>query len=67
MKEAELYNRIKIHRPQSISVNMIPGAQAKMPDYYGAKITSVPGYRSWIRDQKLFIARLRTGRLDLSE
>lgn len=66
-READFYKRIKQHRPQSIRINMVPGAQSKMPDYYGEKITSVREYRNWIKQQKLFIARLNTGRLNLDE
>lgn len=65
--ESHFYKRVKIMRPKELRINMLPGAQSKMPDYYGEKITSLPGYRQWIRDQKLFIARLKTGRLDTSE
>lgn len=61
--EKELYKRILQHRPKELKVNMIPGAQSKMPDYYGEKIESVQGFRKWIREQKLFIARVKSGRL----
>jgi import inner membrane translocase subunit TIM23 len=28
--------------------------QNPVPDYYGEKITSVLGYRNWLRDQRAF-------------
>ena len=63
--EQDLYVRIKKHRPKDIRINMIPGLQQKMPDYYGEKITSVSAYRNWIRNQKLFVARVKSGRLPM--
>lgn len=32
---------------------MLTGAAA-VPDYYGEKISSVAGYRQWLKDQRAF-------------
>ena len=49
-KEKDFYSRIRRYRvdPSNSSV------QNPVPDYYGEKITSVRGYRQWLKDQKAF-------------
>ncbi|KAJ4297415.1 TIM23 complex component [Collariella sp. IMI 366227] len=50
IKESEFFARIKKNRvdPTSSSV------RNPVPDYYGEKISSVAGYRQWLRDQRAF-------------
>jgi hypothetical protein len=43
---------------------MLPATQNKMPDYYGEKVTSVAQYRQWLKQQRIFIARMKLGRFD---
>ncbi|KAM0385336.1 hypothetical protein ACHAPZ_011233 [Fusarium culmorum] len=49
-KEAIFFERIKRNRvdPTNSSANN------PVPDFYGEKISSVAGYRSWLKDQKAF-------------
>ncbi|RYP09132.1 hypothetical protein DL765_008557 [Monosporascus sp. GIB2] len=49
-KEAEFFARIKKNRvdPTTSSV------QNPVPDFYGEKISSVAGYRQWLKDQRAF-------------
>ncbi|KAI9808331.1 MAG: TIM23 complex component [Sarcosagium campestre] len=49
-KEREFYRRIKKYRvdPSSQSI------ANPVPDYYGEKISSVGGYRQWLKDQRAF-------------
>jgi Mitochondrial import protein Pam17 len=49
-KERDLFRRIKRYRsdPTGQSVNN------PVPDYYGEKISSVQGYRRWLKDQRAF-------------
>ncbi|KAM0563187.1 hypothetical protein ACHAPJ_000903 [Fusarium lateritium] len=49
-KEAQFFERIKKHRvdPTNSSANN------PVPDFYGEKISSVAGYRQWLKDQKAF-------------
>ncbi|KAL2017740.1 hypothetical protein VTK56DRAFT_1710 [Thermocarpiscus australiensis] len=56
VKESEFFARIKKHRvdPSASSV------RNPVPDFYGEKISSVAGYRQWLRDQRAF-NRKRTG------
>ncbi|KAI8915964.1 mitochondrial import protein Pam17 [Gorgonomyces haynaldii] len=67
VKERDLYQRISKHRPKDIPFMNVPGSQraVRLPDYYGEKITSVSAYRTWMRNQKLFMARLKSGRLEV--
>ncbi|KAK4132053.1 Pam17-domain-containing protein [Trichocladium antarcticum] len=55
-KESEFFARIKKHRvdPSASSV------RNPVPDFYGEKISSVAGYRQWLRDQRAF-NRKKTG------
>ncbi|KAI9638852.1 integral to membrane protein [Dioszegia hungarica] len=48
--DRELFEHIKRNRvdPRFQSVNNLP------PDYYGEKITSLPTYRRWLRDQATY-------------
>ncbi|OAR02234.1 hypothetical protein LLEC1_03824 [Akanthomyces lecanii] len=49
-KESEFLTRVKKHRSdptQSSTSNPVP-------DYYGEKISSVAGYRRWLKDQRAF-------------
>ncbi|KAH6650379.1 mitochondrial import protein Pam17-domain-containing protein [Chaetomium tenue] len=50
VKESEFFARIKKHRvdPSASSV------RNPVPDFYGEKISSVAGYRQWLRDQRSF-------------
>ncbi|KAK4098813.1 Pam17-domain-containing protein [Parathielavia hyrcaniae] len=50
VKESEFFARIKKHRvdPSASSV------RNPVPDFYGEKISSVAGYRQWLRDQRAF-------------
>jgi len=50
VKEREFYQRIKRHRADPSSQSMAN----PMPDYYGEKISSVQGYRQWLKDQRAF-------------
>ncbi|AEO53801.1 hypothetical protein MYCTH_2114693 [Thermothelomyces thermophilus ATCC 42464] len=56
VKESEFFARIKKHRvdPSASSV------RNPVPDFYGEKISSVAGYRQWLRDQRAF-NRKKTG------
>jgi len=42
--------RIRKYRVDPTTSSM----QNPVPDYYGEKITSVLGYRNWLRDQRAF-------------
>ncbi|KAK4116578.1 Pam17-domain-containing protein [Canariomyces notabilis] len=55
-KESEFFARIKKHRvdPSASSV------RNPVPDFYGEKISSVAGYRQWLKDQRAFNKK-RTG------
>jgi import inner membrane translocase subunit TIM23 len=55
-REAEFYARIKRNRvdPSSSST------QNPVPDFYGERISSVQGYRQWLRDQRAFNRKRRT-------
>ncbi|MCJ1322752.1 TIM23 complex component [Xylographa vitiligo] len=50
VKEREFYQRIKRYRADPSSQSMAN----PMPDYYGEKISSVQGYRQWLKDQRAF-------------
>ena len=49
-KEKDLYGRIKRFRgdPSSNTVSN------PVPDYYGEKINSIHGYRTWLKDQRVY-------------
>ena len=49
-KEKDFFARIKRYRIDPSSSSM----QNPVPDYYGEKITSVSGYRQWLKDQRAF-------------
>ncbi|KAI0447470.1 Pam17-domain-containing protein [Xylaria telfairii] len=51
VKESEFFNRIKKNRvdPSNSSLSGNP-----VPDFYGEKISSVAGYRQWLKDQRAF-------------
>ncbi|KIW12334.1 hypothetical protein PV08_09611 [Exophiala spinifera] len=50
IKERAFFERIKKHRvnPSGASTNN------PVPDFYGEKISSVAGYRNWLKDQRAF-------------
>ncbi|ORY62480.1 mitochondrial import protein Pam17 [Pseudomassariella vexata] len=50
VKEAEFFARIKKNRVDP-SVSSVGNP---VPDYYGEKISSVSGYRQWLKDQRAF-------------
>ncbi|CZT49853.1 probable PAM17 Presequence translocase-associated motor subunit, required for stable complex formation between cochaperones Pam16p and Pam18p [Rhynchosporium secalis] len=50
IKEKEFYRRIKIFRVDPSASSMAN----PVPDYYGEKISSVAGYRQWLKDQRAF-------------
>ncbi|KAK8114606.1 hypothetical protein PG999_006675 [Apiospora kogelbergensis] len=50
VKEAEFFARIKKNRVDP-SVSSVGNP---VPDYYGEKISSVAGYRQWMKDQRAF-------------
>lgn len=50
VKEAEFFARIKKNRVDP-SVSSVGNP---VPDYYGEKISSVAGYRQWLKDQRAF-------------
>ncbi|KAF5002204.1 hypothetical protein FGRMN_510 [Fusarium graminum] len=49
-KEAVFFDRIKKHRVDPANSS----ASNPVPDFYGEKISSVAGYRQWLKDQKAF-------------
>ncbi|KAE8448366.1 hypothetical protein EG329_009610 [Mollisiaceae sp. DMI_Dod_QoI] len=49
-KEKEFYRRIKRYRVDPSASSMAN----PVPDYYGEKISSVAGYRQWLKDQRAF-------------
>ena len=49
-KEKDFFTRIRRYRVDPTTSSM----QNPVPDYYGEKITSVLGYRNWLRDQRAF-------------
>ncbi|KAI0395813.1 Pam17-domain-containing protein [Xylariaceae sp. FL0594] len=51
LKEAEFFNRIKKHRVDPSNSSLSGNA---VPDFYGEKISSVAGYRQWLKDQRAF-------------
>ncbi|KAI1813382.1 Pam17-domain-containing protein [Poronia punctata] len=51
IKESEFFNRIKKHRVDPSNSSLSGNA---VPDFYGEKISSVAGYRQWLKDQRAF-------------
>ncbi|KFZ13014.1 hypothetical protein V502_06814 [Pseudogymnoascus sp. VKM F-4520 (FW-2644)] len=49
-KEVEFYKRVKKFRVDPSASSMAN----PVPDYYGEKISSVAGYRQWLKDQRAF-------------
>ncbi|RBR21365.1 uncharacterized protein FIESC28_04902 [Fusarium coffeatum] len=49
-KEAQFFERIKKNRVDPTNSS----ASNPVPDFYGEKISSVAGYRQWLKDQKAF-------------
>lgn len=49
-KEVEFYRRVKKFRVDPSASSMAN----PVPDYYGEKISSVAGYRQWLKDQRAF-------------
>ncbi|KAI1779438.1 Pam17-domain-containing protein [Hypoxylon cercidicola] len=51
VKEAEFFARIKKNRVDPSNSSLSGNA---VPDFYGEKISSVKGYRQWLKDQRAF-------------
>ncbi|KAI0842973.1 Pam17-domain-containing protein [Hypoxylon sp. FL0890] len=51
IKESEFFARIKKHRVDPSNSSLSGNA---VPDFYGEKISSVAGYRQWLKDQRAF-------------
>ncbi|KAI1640536.1 Pam17-domain-containing protein [Biscogniauxia mediterranea] len=51
VKESEFFARIKKHRVDPSNSSLSGNA---VPDFYGEKISSVAGYRQWLKDQRAF-------------
>ncbi|KAI2638215.1 Pam17-domain-containing protein [Xylaria nigripes] len=51
IKESEFFNRIKKNRVDPSNSSLSGNA---VPDFYGEKISSVAGYRQWLKDQRAF-------------
>lgn len=49
-KEKSFFARVKRYRADPSRGS----PQNPVPDYYGEKISSVKGYRSWLKDQRAF-------------
>ncbi|EEY18954.1 presequence translocase-associated motor [Verticillium alfalfae VaMs.102] len=49
-KEIEFFGRVKKNRVDPTA----SGAGNPVPDYYGENISSVAGYRQWLKDQRAF-------------
>ncbi|KAI9644026.1 TIM23 complex component [Ciborinia camelliae] len=56
VKEKEFYARIKKYRVDPSASSMAN----PVPDYYGEKISSVAGYRQWLKDQRAFNRKRQT-------
>ncbi|KAK3393435.1 mitochondrial import protein Pam17-domain-containing protein [Podospora didyma] len=50
IKESQFFARVKKHRVDPTASSM----GNPVPDFYGEKISSVAGYRQWLRDQRAF-------------
>ncbi|PQE31091.1 presequence translocase-associated motor subunit protein [Rutstroemia sp. NJR-2017a WRK4] len=55
-KEKEFYARVKKYRVDPSASSMAN----PVPDYYGEKISSVAGYRQWLKDQRAFNKKRQT-------
>ncbi|KAK0751765.1 mitochondrial import protein Pam17-domain-containing protein [Schizothecium vesticola] len=53
VKESQLFARIKKNRVDPTTSS----ASNPVPDYYGEKISSVAGYREWLKDQRAFVRK----------
>ncbi|OTA98499.1 hypothetical protein M426DRAFT_40087, partial [Hypoxylon sp. CI-4A] len=51
IKESEFFARIKKNRVDPSNSSLSGNA---VPDFYGEKISSVAGYRQWLKDQRAF-------------
>ncbi|KAI1171199.1 Pam17-domain-containing protein [Nemania sp. FL0916] len=51
LKESEFFSRIKKNRVDPSNSSLSGNA---VPDFYGEKISSVAGYRQWLKDQRAF-------------
>ncbi|RAL63038.1 hypothetical protein DID88_004123 [Monilinia fructigena] len=56
IKEKEFYARVKKYRVDPSASSMAN----PVPDYYGEKISSVVGYRQWLKDQRAFNRKRQT-------
>ncbi|KAH8815488.1 mitochondrial import protein Pam17-domain-containing protein [Xylogone sp. PMI_703] len=56
VKEKEFYARVKKYRVDPSASSMAN----PVPDYYGEKISSVQGYRQWLKDQRAFNKKRQT-------
>jgi len=56
LKEKEFYDRVKKYRVDPSASSMAN----PVPDYYGEKISSVAGYRQWLKDQRAFNKKRQT-------
>ncbi|CAD6441518.1 d54f2052-21c7-47ec-8ee1-faa9c2bcf635 [Sclerotinia trifoliorum] len=56
VKEKEFYARVKKYRVDPSASSMAN----PVPDYYGEKISSVAGYRQWLKDQRAFNRKRQT-------
>ncbi|KAK0624786.1 presequence translocase-associated motor [Bombardia bombarda] len=50
IKESQFFARVKKHRVDPSTSSM----GNPVPDFYGEKISSVAGYRQWLKDQRNF-------------
>ncbi|KAJ3193162.1 TIM23 complex component [Irineochytrium annulatum] len=48
MRDKEFFRRIQSSRPSEVKLSI----DTPMPDYYGEEVTSVPGYRAWLKKQR---------------
>jgi mitochondrial import inner membrane translocase subunit TIM23 len=55
-KEKEFYSRIKKYRVDPSASSLAN----PVPDFYGEKISSVKGYRQWLKDQRAFNKKRQT-------
>ncbi|TRX90122.1 hypothetical protein FHL15_009041 [Xylaria flabelliformis] len=51
VKESEFFSRIRKNRVDPSNSSLSGNA---VPDFYGEKISSVAGYRQWLKDQRAF-------------
>ncbi|KAK3335815.1 mitochondrial import protein Pam17-domain-containing protein [Cercophora scortea] len=56
IKESQFFARIKKHRVDPSTSSM----GNPVPDFYGEKISSVAGYRQWLKDQRAFNRKRKT-------